>query len=95
MGSGPVLLRVSRTMPPMPNYRVDFYTYTPAYDTGPVAVKMFMDAKPKNDGEAIGAAKACAAFLCITLPKVEVNLLDGERLVDKWIAFPPPKEVAS
>jgi hypothetical protein len=73
----------------MPKYRINFYTYTSAYDIGPVAVKMFADARPKNDGEAIGAAKACAAFLCNTLQKVEVNLLDGDRLVDKWIAFPP------
>ena len=73
----------------MPSYRINFYTYTTAYDIGPVAVKMFADAKPKNDAEALGAAKACAAFLCNTLPKVEVTVMNGDLLVDKWIAFPP------
>ena len=70
------------------SYSVRFYTYDSAYDIGPVAVKMFVDAKPANDGEALGAAKACAAFLCNTLPKIEVTVLNGDRLVQKWMAFP-------
>jgi hypothetical protein len=70
-------------------YDFRVYTYVSACDIGPKAVQMFADADPKTDDEALAAATKAAAFLCETLPKVEVNLVreDG-TLVKKWMAFP-------